>query len=216
MQAGNPIVSEKDGVFQSNLDVSSPRYSLGSVLKFYTDFADPNNAQYSWNKSFPSSSDAFSAENLAFYFGFASELQSLINRNPNQNFLAAPIPQIRNSNFKLTGAHVMGISVLSSSKNFNAAYLAANLMASGDFASNLASSLGLAPARRDLLAQKPLDAYSPTFYDSALYARSWVDPSSKDTDDIFRRMIDGILSNSTSLADTLSDASARLDLLLAK
>ena len=59
---------------------------MGSVLKFYTDFADPLKDVYSWNKSFSNSRDAFSAENLVFYLGYASELQSLINKNPNQNF----------------------------------------------------------------------------------------------------------------------------------
>ena len=216
MQAGNPIVVEKDGVFDSSLNTPNPKYDLGSVLKFYTDFADPNKDVYSWNKSFPNSNDAFSREDLAFYFGFASELNSLVNRNPNQNFLAAPFPQNRNANFKLTGAHVTGIALLSSSKNFNTAFTAASLLATGDFASQFAIALGVAPARRDLLKVKPADAYSPIFYDSALYARSWLDPSPKDTDDIFRRMIDGVLSNNMSAPDAISDASSKLGLLLLK
>lgn len=219
MQAGNPIVSEKNGVFDSSLNTSNQIYDvnyLGSILKFYTDFADPNKNVYSWNKSFPNSNDVFSAENLAFYFGFASELASLVNRNPNQNFLAAPFPQIRTANTKLTGAHVTGIALLSSSKNFNTAFTAASLLATGDFASKFASALGVAPARRDLLAVKPKDAYSPIFYNSALYARSWLDPSPKDTDDIFRRMVDAVLSNTMTAGDAIRDASAKLSLLLAK
>ncbi len=216
MQAGNPIVGQKDGVFSSSLSVLNPKYNLASVLQFYTDFADPNKDVYSWNKSFPNSNDAFSAENLTFYFGYASELASLVNRNPNQNFLAAPFPQIRNANFKLTNARVSGIALLSSSKNFNTAFTAASLLATGDFASKFALALGVAPARRDLLALKPQDSYSPIFYDSALYARSWLDPSPKDTDNIFRRMIDGVLSNNMTAPDAISDASGKLNLLLLK
>ncbi len=145
------------------------QYDLGSILKFYTDFADPLKSVYSWNKSFSSSEDVFSAENLAFYFGYASELQSLVNKNPNENFLVTPIPQIRNSSFKLTGAHVTGIAISSFSKNFNTAFTAAGLMANGSFASRLANALGIAPARRDLLNIKPTDAYLPIFYNSAFY-----------------------------------------------
>ena len=214
MQAGNPIVVEKDGIFVSSLNTINSKYNLGSILKFYTDFANPNQTVYSWNKSLPNSIDAFSGENLAFYFGFASELASLVNKNPNQNFLAAPLPQIRDANFKLTNAHVTGLALLSSSKNFNTAYIAANLMATGDFASQLSLALGVAPARRDLLAVKPTDGYYPVFYDSALYARSWLDPSPKSTNDIFRKMIDGVISNSMSVESAISDANSKLSLLL--
>jgi len=61
----------------------------------------------------------FSAENLAFYFGFASELPTLVNRNPNQNFFVASLPQIKNASFKLTSARVTGIAISAFSKNLN-------------------------------------------------------------------------------------------------
>ncbi|OGI94942.1 hypothetical protein A2917_01925 [Candidatus Nomurabacteria bacterium RIFCSPLOWO2_01_FULL_42_17] len=216
MQAGNGIVAEKEGVFISNLNATptNPKYSLASILKFYTDFADPNKAVYSWNKSFPNSNDAFSREDLAFYIGLGSELVPLINRNPNQNFGVAPLPQIRDAKFKLTGAHVTGIALLSSSKNFNTAFTAASLLATSNFAARFAAATGTAPARRDLLAIKPLDAYYPVFYASALYSRSWMDPSEKDTNNIFRNMIDSVLSNSMTPEAAISDASAKMGLLL--
>mgnify|MGYP001570397871 CR=1 FL=1 len=214
MQAGNPIVTEKDGVFNSSLSARSGTPNPASILKFYTDFADPNKNVYSWNKSFPNSSEAFSAENLSFYFGFASELPSLINRNPNQNLGAAPLPQIKNASFKLTSAQVTGIALLASSKNFNTSFTAASLLATGDFASKFAIATGMAPARRDLLKVKPTDAFSPIFYDSALYARSWLDPSPVDTNNLFSRMVEGVLSNNTAVEAAISDASNKLNLLL--
>ena len=219
MQAGNRIVKESDGIFSSTLNDAppNPEYNLASILKFYIAFADPNNKDlYSWNKSFPSSIDAFSREDLAFYFGYASELESLVNRNPNQNFGVAPFPQIKNSNFKLTGSRVTGVALLASSKNFNTAFTAASLMATGNFAGKYALATGVVPVRRDLLKVKPLDAYFPIFYDSALYARSWLDPSDKDTDNIFRRMVDGVISNNMTVEGAISDASAKLNLLLQK
>lgn len=216
MQAGNPIIKDKGGVFSSTLNSSIGNFNLPSILKFYTDFADPNSAVYSWNKSFPNSIDAFSREDLAFYFGYASELKSLVNRNPNQNFFVASVPQIKNSASKVTGAHVTGIAISSFSKNFTTAFTAANLMATGDFASKFAKATGVPPARRDLLAVKPQDAYSPIFYDSALYARSWLDPSPKDTNNIFNGMIDAVLSNNMRIAEALKDADSKMQLLLLK
>jgi ABC-type glycerol-3-phosphate transport system substrate-binding protein len=216
MQAGNPIISEKEGVFVSLLGQTVGKYDLASVLQFYADFADPLKNVYSWNRSFSNSSDAFSAENLAFYFGHSSELKNLVEKNPNQNFLVAPIPQIKNANFKLTSGRVNGIAISAFSKNLTTAITAAGLMSSGEFAGQLATTLNVAPARRDLLAIKQVDAYNTTFYPSALYARSWLDPSSEDTDVIFKGMIDGVLSNNLSADNAVRDASSKLDLLLLK
>lgn len=216
MQAGNPIISEKNGVLVSTLDKAIGNYNLPSILKFYTDFADPNNVVYSWNKSFANSNDAFSREDLAFYFGYASELPFLVNKNPNQNFFVAGMPQIKNSNFKLTGARVTGLAISSASKNFNTAFTAANLMATSDFAAKFAMAAGVAPARRDLLATKPADAYSPVFYSSALYAKSWLDPSPKDTTNIFSGMVNAVLSNNLSVGEAIRDASSKMQLLLIK
>ncbi|OGI64804.1 hypothetical protein A3H53_00985 [Candidatus Nomurabacteria bacterium RIFCSPLOWO2_02_FULL_40_10] len=214
MQGGSPITSEIRGVFRSALNTSDG--NPASMLKFYTDFADPGQDVYSWNKSFPNSDSAFSREDLAFYFGFASELQSLINRNPNQNFGVAPIPQAKNTNFKLTTSRVMGVAILSSSKNFTTAFTVARLLSERDFASKFADREGVAPARRDLLKNKPSNAYSPIFYDSALYAKSWLDPSPKDTDNIFRNMIDGVLSNNMNISSAISDANNKMGLLFGR
>lgn len=216
MQAGNPIIKEKEGIFNSTLDSSIGNFNLPSILKFYTDFADPNNVVYSWNKSFTNSIDAFSREDLAFYFGFAGELKSLVNRNPNQNFFIAGMPQIKNSNSKITGARVTGLAISSFSKNLNTTFTAASLMATGDFASKLVTATGIAPARRDLLAKKPQDAYSPIFYNSALYGRSWLDPSPKDTNAIFSGMVEAVLSGNLSVTEAIQDANSKMQLLLFK
>lgn len=216
MQTGNPIISETENGFRSTLDAFNQTYDLGSVLQFYTNFTDPVSPLYSWNKSFSNSVDTFSSEDLALYFGFASEFQTLVNRNPNQNFSVAPIPQFTGTSLKATGARVTGLAISSASKNLTTAFTAASLMATTDFALKFANALSIPPARRDLLAQKPADAYSPIFYDSALYGKSWLDPSPKATDDIFRTMVDATISNNTTARDAVSDASSKLDLLLLK
>jgi len=216
MQAGNTIVYENSGIFYSALDKSSASYDLGSVLKFYTSFSDPENSLYSWNRSLGNSQDVFSAERLAFYFGYTSELSSLVLKNPNENFSVAPLPQVKNAKYKLTGSRVTGIAIASASKNFPAAFQAASLLATTGFAENYTKSASLVPARRDLLTKKQSDAFSPIFYSSALYARSWLDPSPSDTDDIFRNMIDGVLSNNRTPAEAVADGSAKLNLLLVR
>lgn len=217
MQIGNKIISEKDGSFISSLNDSTGKFYPDTVLDFYAGFTDPLKSTYSWNRSLPESQDAFAADKLAFYFGYASELKSLINKNPNLNFLAAPMPQAKNTGFKLTYGRVTGIAVSAFSPNFNTAFSAASLMATGEFASKYASITGTMPVRRDLLSStKPSDPFSPVFYSSALYAQGWLDPSPSDTDDIFRNMVDGLLSNRMTASDAVKDADAKMNLLLIK
>ncbi len=216
MQTGNPIITEKDGSFISALATENKKYAPGSILEFYTSFADPLQSVYSWNRSFASSSSAFSANDLAIYFDYASEFLPLVTRNPNQNFFVAPMPQVRGESFKLTSARVTGIAVSYFSKNLNTAFYAANQMATGDFALKFASALGVAPVRKNLLAKPPGDLYSPIFYSSALYARSWLDPSPKATDDIFRSTVEKVLSNALTPDEAVRDADSKLMLLLQK
>lgn len=216
MQGGSSIVSEQGGRFFSSLAMSNETSTLDDALKFYTDFADPNKSTYSWNRSLPASNDLFSSENEAFYLGFGSELQSLVNKNPNQNFGIAPIPQLKGVDTKITSSRVLGVAVMSSTRNFNTAFTAASLLSSGSFASRLASVTGTAPARRDLLNAQPGDIFSPIIYKSALFARSWIDPSKSGTDTIFKNMIEGIISSTLSLNIAIGDADSKLNFLLLK
>lgn len=219
MQAGNDIVKETKGFYVSDLDEFGTQKStnLAPILSFYTSFADPLKENYSWNRSLSNSIDFFTAEKTVFYFGFASELKTLINKNPNQNLGVAQIPQIKNVNSLTTSARVTGIAISSFSKNFNSSLIAAGLLSSGDFAQKFSNALGVVPARRDLLAKKPIDdAHTPAFYSSALISKSWLDPSRTDTDNIFRNMIDNVLSNNLAPKDAIIDSSGKLHLLLIK
>lgn len=215
MQTGNPVITYKDGFLVSTLNNYNPKYDLGDRLEFFTDFTNPNKDIYTWNRSFPSSRDAFSAENLAVYFGPASELKFLENKNPNQDIAVAPFPQIRNELVKVTNARVTGIAVSGFSRNIEASFAVANLLTSGLFPQNLSKSLGIVPARRDLLTQVPTESFFPVFYNSALFSRTWLDPDPVETDNIFRAMIDKANSNVLNMTDAVRDADSRMWLLLA-
>ena len=216
MQAGNPIIAEKNNSYYSTLSDNAGYSSidLSSALTFYSNFADPLNTIYSWNKSLSNSQDFFSANNLGIYFGFASELPDIVKKNPNLDFSVAPIPQTKDANFKLTSARVTGIAISAFSKNLNTAVTAASLMATGDFASEFAKALALPPARRDLLAVKQTDAFSPIFYGSALYAKSWLDPSPKDSNNIFQTMVENVLSGNMEVYNAVQDANSKLSLII--
>ncbi len=216
MQLGNTIITEKNGSYISQLESGDAKTDLSTVLKFYTDFSDPLKDVYSWNRSLKNSQDEFSAENLAFYFGYASELPTLISKNPNQNFAVAPMPQIKGTTAKATYSHVTGIAISTLSKNFSTAFMAAGLLATTDFAGSYAKAIGYVPVRRDLLAVKQTDSFGPILYSSALYGVSWLDPSTSSTDSIFRNMVENVLSNKMTVYDSIKDSDGKLNILLAK
>lgn len=215
MQAGNSIVREMGGQFISALGiVEKNSVEMSQVLDFYITFANPQSTNYSWNRTLNNSRDTFSAEKSAMYFGFASEIGKLTEKNPNQDFYVAPVPQIKNSKNKITFGRTQALAVSAFTKNPSLAFNVAGLLASGDFAEKFANNLYIAPARRDLLSIKPTDAYFPIFYNSALFARAWLDPSTDDTDSIFKKMVESVLSNNQTAASAIAEASANLSLLL--
>ena len=214
MQLGNPIVREdtKRRIFVSALDDNGR--TLAEALTFFTDFSNPLKSAYSWNLSLPNSREYFLAENSAFYFGLASEYSSLVNQNPNINLGVAEVPQIKGSAKKVTSAHTLGIAVSRFSKNPEVALAATSMLVSGDFVKEFLTTFGLVPARRDLLAQELTDSFYPYFYRSALYADSWLDPRSDDSDQIFAEMVGNVLSNTYDSYRSIDLTDGRLNVLL--
>lgn len=218
MQTGNNIIDETGGTYFSTLGKIGERSSsLENILSFYINFADPLSPSYTWNKSLPNSDIAFSAGQVAFYFGFASEIDDLIKRNPNQDFAVAYLPGIKNAPFKRVSSKVTGVAISSFSKKYDLAFSVASLLSTGDFASKFATTVGTPPARRDLLiAKNDSNIYNPIFYGSALYAKSWLDPSPRETDTVFKQMIESVLSNSASVEQAVLQAHSTLSLLLVR
>lgn len=184
------------------------------VLLYYTEFANPTKSSYTWNKSFKSSRESFLSGDLATYFGPGSEIEYIRTRNPNLNFAIAPIPQAYD-NKKVTKGKVYAMGFLITSKNPNATYQ--NVMTFfGNYQFNqyLSSALGLASTRRDVLSTSK-DAKSnadiAVINNSAIFAKTWLDPDYKTTDDILSKMIFSIVSGTQNITDSIIDASDRLD-----
>lgn len=214
MQTGNPIVGTVGSSYYSALNEDRTRDAVVSMLGFYTSFSDPLKENYSWNKAMPNSQDAFVAENLAFYFGYASELQTLINKNPNLDLQITEMPQIKGSRFKATKARTMGVAMSAASTKKDIAFAVINEMINSNFIRDFAQDLGAAPATRTLLSAKLQDEFMPIVFASSLYAQSWLDPSPADTTNIFRAMVESILSNSNSPESAIGLAAGRIGLLL--
>jgi multiple sugar transport system substrate-binding protein len=66
----------------------------GEAMRFYTDFANPLKAVYTWNEDMPDSFDAFTSGNTAFFFGYSYHYDLIRAVNSKLDFAVAPLPQI--------------------------------------------------------------------------------------------------------------------------
>ncbi|MEK7558506.1 MAG: extracellular solute-binding protein, partial [Patescibacteria group bacterium] len=192
MQIGNTlVVRDRQKIPRVTLLEEQGRdiRSADTALNFFTEFSDPAKTVYSWNKSLPSSRDSFLGGRLAIYFGYASEIGSLRNKNPHLNFDVTGVPKPRGNKAKISLGRVEAVAIVRASKNLNSAIFVAKEMAGAPFAGALAKNLYLPPARRDLLSLRPKDSYLQFFYDSALVSRGWLDPDPAGTDQIFGEMV---------------------------
>jgi ABC-type glycerol-3-phosphate transport system substrate-binding protein len=217
LQTGNPIVERNENrLYQATLNKEEKnQQQLISALDFYTSFSNPLLPNYSWHRGLPKSRDYFTGENLAFYFGYASELPSLMSRNPNLDLQVSEMPQMKNSTFKVTKSRVTGVAISAFARDQAVALAVANLMTGDDFVRDFARATSTAPARRNLLATQLADEYMPNIFKSALYSKSWYDPSPADTDRVFRSMVDDVLSNVATTENVINRANGQIDLLLA-
>jgi ABC-type glycerol-3-phosphate transport system substrate-binding protein len=217
MQSGNNIVAKNGSGYTTILNENPqalPTSPIESILNFFITFSNPTSDAYSWNRALPNSIDMFTGGKLAFYLGRASELFKIQSVNPNLSFDVAPILQTKGTNLKRTYGNIYAVAVNKKSTNPTTAFSVAGLISTGDTAKNLAISASLPPASRALLKDKPTDPYLFTFFNSAIIARSWIDPQPVTTNTIFGELIQNILSNKLSMSDAINKAQSQIESLI--
>jgi ABC-type glycerol-3-phosphate transport system substrate-binding protein len=184
---------------------------LRNAADFYTRFSKPSNTLYSWNRSLPEDRLSFVAEDLALYFGFASEGPQLQMMNPNLNFDISEIPQNGGDAARRTYGKFYGLSVLTSSSNQSGAFAVMSNFRNQSIADEIAVQSNMAPVYRSSLSAGSNDVYGRVSYSSASIARGWLNPNRLETDSILETMTKDINENRRTLAGAVSDASDRLE-----
>lgn len=204
--------------YNSILKTNPKNYSIPpaeAILQFFLEFSNPSKAAYSWNKSISGSLDMFVEGKLAFYIGRASELFQIEKMNPNLSFDVMKMFQSKGASVDKTFGEIYGVVINKKSPNLSIAFNVLGLMTSPDSVKDLSTALSLPPAIKSLIAEKPVDnSYLHTFFDSALIARSWIDVDRKQTNLIFREMVESALSNSLSPSQAISKADDQLGVML--
>jgi ABC-type glycerol-3-phosphate transport system substrate-binding protein len=184
------------------------------ALNYFTQFVDPTNANYSWNRGMVPSKSAFLSGSLATYFGFASELNDIRAKNPNINFDVAPLPQIRSGGVKAAYARMNAFSIVRTSSNPNAVFQVITILTDPTNISQLNEMLYLPTVRRDVIAQGSNDPYITIFNQAALISKTWLDADPAKSRDIMGRMIEAITSGSKTTYQAIQDAGDEYDIIL--
>ena len=214
MQLGNPITSFNQSSLPESLikEPSTVSNAPGSTaLEYFTQFSDSSNDLYSWNKALPEARDAFAAEKLAVYFGFASELLDIQRKNPNLNFDVAPLPQIKELNKKLTYGNLYALAIPKTSINAPGALSVAGALTTGAYNVDILSSFSLQPVRRDLLAMNPPNPYQKIFYNSALIARAWFSPNPVILETIFESTVSDVNSGRLTPSRAITELNQKIN-----
>jgi multiple sugar transport system substrate-binding protein len=216
LQIGNPVISwNKNGEVASTIKISASA-SPSPALQFFGQFVDPSNDNYSWNRGLPDDKSAFLSGMLGTYFGFASELRDLKNKNPNLNFDVAALPQLRAGGQKATYGRIYGLSVVKSSANANAVFQIASILTRQTSISTLSGMMYLPPVRLDLISAGSTDPYISIFDQTILVAQTWMDADPTKSRDIMANMVQSYVSGQKSISQAIQNAGEQYDVMLSE
>ncbi|HEY4517201.1 MAG TPA: extracellular solute-binding protein [Candidatus Paceibacterota bacterium] len=216
MQADIPITTVRsDGTIAAALtqETGGSSSAADDALRFYTEFADPSQSDYSWSGSMQGARAAFAAGDLALYVGFASEAPLIASMNPNLNAAIAALPQLRGAARTSDFGRAYAFAVPRASGNPIGAKAVAALLDSATTSAAIARSLGISSALRKVLAD-PVSGNAAIFNQMTIITRIWSDPDPTQTDPLFRAMIEDTVSGASPLSQALQRAGQQMSQII--
>jgi len=214
-QSGNPVIeSGTNKVVIDKENTSVIGRPADNALRFFNEFSNLKQVNYSWNRSLSDSDLMFANSSLAMYFGYASELKNILAKNPHLNFSIAEVPQQRDGAIKTTHGKFYGLAISKNTKNIQASSAVLTSMTNKEYSGYFSQILTLAPARRDLLGEGAEDLVTSVIYKSAVMAKTWPEPDQKEASIIFQSMIESTTTGKRLISEAVREASARLKNLL--
>lgn len=214
IQGGSSLVTEDKGIYRIRLnEVASQVVAIQpftSAATFFTNFSNTSNTLYSWNRALRLDRDMFLSEDLAMYFGFASEGRDLAAKNPNLSFDIAEVPQGESATIRRTYGKFYAFAIPKASTNKNGTFLALQKLASAEYAKPLVDGYSLVPAHRSLLIGGSNDIYGRVAYQAAPSARAWLNPTMTSVASILTEMVEDINANRRDAGSAANDAVNRL------
>jgi multiple sugar transport system substrate-binding protein len=193
MQNGTAMTSER-GIAAFGTPNADRALPGADAVRFYTDFANPLKAVYSWNKDQPSSFDAFTTGKTAMFLGYSYHLPLIRARAPKLNFGIAALPQISEGR-TVNYANYWVETVSKSTKNSNWAWDFVQFAVKADRAKSYIEEAQKPPALRSLIESLNESEDLSVFAGQLLTAKSWYKGDDVDVaEEAFEELINDTLS----------------------
>lgn len=215
-QNGNPLVGQTISgpvSYFAGMGNVSVDTSFGGAIKFFASFSDTTQKNYTWNALLPEARDVFAQEKSLYYIGYASEYNELRKQNPNLNFGIAPVPQIsvQKNTKKTTVGRMYAVGISRQSKNQPTAYTVASTLMTTEPTNAFVTASAIAPLRRDLLEVKQSDIRLQNIYESAIIAKSWLNPDPVNINNLIVEAVIDYRSSVRDISDIISTLNARVE-----
>ncbi|MBI4948344.1 extracellular solute-binding protein [Candidatus Berkelbacteria bacterium] len=220
VQSGVKILSDdkKDVTFNLAQFVNGKaRFPATEALDFYTSFAKPGKANYSWNKGLGSGLSAFIGGRTATLIGYHSTLKQIVDANPSFKLKVATFPQI-NDSVKVADRVDFGVSwshiVNKDSKNTGLAWKYLGYFMESSVLnqySNLTDKISVEllgrtrPIPTELITAD--NAAEKIFLAQLQYLKPFIKPEWQETDEILQDAIK-LIVNDNAKAQTSADTTA--------
>jgi ABC-type glycerol-3-phosphate transport system substrate-binding protein len=214
LQGGSKMVVELDPARYS-VEINSQTGGgfsgpFDGAAAFYSNFSNINNSLYTWNRSLREDKDMFLSEDLAVYFGLASEGRDIEAKNPNLSFDVAEVPQGATATTKRTYGVFYAFSIPKAAKNKTSSLAVMQRLADSANAKNLADNYGMAPVHRNTVAAGSSDVFGRIAYSSAFFSRGWLNPDKERVGQALDTMLDDINANRSDVSSAAGDAASRI------
>lgn len=184
------------------------------ALDFYTSFADPKSANYTWNIKSDYSIDAFVNGRSAYLYSYAYTQDTIALKAPNLRYDVAPVPQFSLTEPSLTFANYWGEVVSKQSKNAAVAWDFLKFISSKEVLDKYYAVHKLPSSRKDLIELQIQDPQIGVFAAGNLNARSLYRPNQDKFDTIIGQMIDDTVLKGLGFDEAVQRAAAQISTIL--
>ncbi|MEK7452704.1 MAG: extracellular solute-binding protein [Patescibacteria group bacterium] len=209
IQNGSNISDPQKGeiIFDKEQAVGSSK-----ALKFYTQFAKPEDPSYSWSQNFKADSqEMFALGRVAMLFGYSWTKNSIIQKAPRLRFTSAYMPQIKDSIVKKNYANYWGYGIYAKSSDAVVAWKFLKFLSDPKNAGFYLSQVKYPASQRSILTIQKDDSNLLIFANQALSATSWLQINDTLVKNVFIDMLDQHVASEQAESLALRKAAAEIN-----
>jgi len=200
-------------------NTSPPNFSAAEALEFYTSFANPSKANYTYTDKKDANDkplffdiQAFTEKRSAMFIGYSYHIEQIKKTNPSLRFDTAPMPQLRPEN-PVVIANYWGETVSKNSPYPNEAWNFIKFVTQSNNLSYYTNATKRVPALKNKLENYAGRQYYGPVVTQVDFSQSWYRKNTLKVEEIFSEMIDNVLHYNTPTTIAIENAARAINIL---